>query len=62
MAALADLVVGQQVTIDGTIVSIDPIDRHFLGVVIKLTNPESATDVLHNKKIAVDPVQITIVD
>lgn len=59
MAALADLAVNQAVAIDGTIVKIDPIDPHFQGIYVQLTNPSTpATDPLYHKVIRVDPVEV----
>ena len=58
MADIEDLVVEQNVFLSGIVVAIDPDDRHFQGVSIRLSNPE--TGYLHNQIIKADPSQITI--
>jgi hypothetical protein len=59
MAALADLSVNQEVAVVGTVVKIDPIDPHFQGVYVQLSDPDTpATDPLYHKVIRVDPVEV----
>ncbi len=58
MAVIIDLAVDQTVLVVATVKSLDPDDRHFQGVTLKLTYPTDG--VLAGEEIRVDPSQVTI--
>ena len=61
MADLADLTVGQEIVLEGTILSIDPLDRHFTGITVQLARPEDTElDPILKFRVQVDPSQVTI--